>query len=130
MLSRTGEQLVGSALWYSQPFFSAERFIDSGLRIFQTQYVRDEGWEDVPEPGELHSDAADPSTHQSRGKKNKAPKRGLLDAMTVPGSTFMDALERFETITVFANALSDVTVPYRTGAIEEVDPFILKGTNV
>ena len=35
----------------------------------------------------------------------------------------MDALQKFPQISIYASAINDITVPYPTGAIEQLDPF-------
>ncbi|THV05529.1 DUF676-domain-containing protein [Dendrothele bispora CBS 962.96] len=49
--------------------------------------------------------------------------RPLLDIMSDPDFVFYQALARFQTIRIYANATNDRTVPYVTAAIETEDPF-------
>ncbi|KAF7308797.1 DUF676 domain-containing protein [Mycena kentingensis (nom. inval.)] len=55
--------------------------------------------------------------------------RPLLEVMSDPDRIFYKALESFETIRIYANAVGDNTVPYVTAAIETHDPFISRATN-
>lgn len=48
---------------------------------------------------------------------------GLLEQMAKPDSVFLTGLRRFERVRFYANAVNDPTVPFRTGCIEELDPF-------
>lgn len=79
-------------------YFGAHLLSRTGEQI----YTIDEGW-------------------QSEGDERKI---GLLECMSRPGSIFIRALNRFEKINFYANAVNDVTVPFRTGCIEEWDPFV------
>lgn len=49
----------------------------------------------------------------------------LLGAMSQPTSNFVKALAAFRHVDFYANAVSDVTVPLRTGGVFEVDPWQL-----
>jgi hypothetical protein len=55
---------------------------------------------------------------------NETAKIGLLECMARPDSIFIRGLRRFEKVHFYANAVNDVTVPFRTGCIEEWDPFV------
>ncbi|KAL5508637.1 hypothetical protein ACEPAH_6256 [Sanghuangporus vaninii] len=50
-------------------------------------------------------------------------KRTLLETMADPDRVFYIALSMFENVTIYANAVNDLSVPYMTGAIESQDPF-------
>jgi hypothetical protein len=50
--------------------------------------------------------------------------RPLLQVLADPEQIFYKALALFPRITVFANAVNDITVPYVTAAIETHDPFV------
>ncbi|KAF7308798.1 F-box domain-containing protein [Mycena kentingensis (nom. inval.)] len=47
----------------------------------------------------------------------------LLCTLANPESAFCRGLALFENVSIYANAVNDVTVPYFTGAIEESDPY-------
>jgi len=79
-------------------------------RTGEQLYIRDSGWE------------SDNELHQHKQSSNL--KVGLIESMARPGSIFILALNRFQKITIYANAVNDMTVPFRTGCIEEWDPFI------
>ncbi|PWN48741.1 DUF676-domain-containing protein [Violaceomyces palustris] len=85
-------------------------------------YGIDSGWH-VDDLNDHPPDAEPTSNEPDQDQKFTS----LLEAMTEPTSSFWKALQLFERIDVYANAIADVTVPYRTGAIEEHDPFIVKG---
>lgn len=59
-------------------------------------------------------------------------KIGLLEYMSKPNTYFIRALNRFEKVHFYANAVNDMTVPFRTGCIELWDPFVEQedGVNV
>lgn len=48
----------------------------------------------------------------------------LLEALVHPAFSFLSALRSFERIDIYANAVADLTVSYRTAAFEEHDPFL------
>jgi hypothetical protein len=50
--------------------------------------------------------------------------RPLLLVLADPEQIFYKALARFPRVTIFANAVNDLTVPYVTAAIETHDPFV------
>ncbi|KZS90706.1 DUF676-domain-containing protein [Sistotremastrum niveocremeum HHB9708] len=50
--------------------------------------------------------------------------RSLLQVMSDERRVFMRGLKSFEKISIYANAVNDVTVPYVTAAIETFDPFV------
>ncbi|KAL1411241.1 hypothetical protein Q8F55_002192 [Vanrija albida] len=56
------------------------------------------------------------------------PKRGknrpLLAVLTDPESVYLAALRLFPSVTIIANGVNDLTVPYPTAAIADHDPFI------
>lgn len=58
---------------------------------------------------------------QAKGEKEKV---GLLEYMSKPNTYFIRALNRFEKVHFYANAVNDITVPFRTGCIELWDPFV------
>ncbi|PWN21474.1 DUF676-domain-containing protein [Microstroma glucosiphilum] len=47
----------------------------------------------------------------------------LLQAMSSPDSTFYKALCAFHHVDFYANAISDITVPFRTGGCMSLDPW-------
>ncbi|KAJ9090914.1 hypothetical protein QFC19_009339 [Naganishia cerealis] len=51
-------------------------------------------------------------------------ERPLLEVMSDPDEMFIKALNSFQRIDFFANAVQDYTVPYPTGAINYDDPFV------
>ncbi|UZJ54868.1 hypothetical protein CBS101457_004188 [Exobasidium rhododendri] len=83
-------------------------------RTGEQLYLLDSGWESDSEV-----DAHERITPASSSRS----KVGLVESMSRPGSTFIRALNRFKKVTLYANAVNDMTVPYRTGCIEEWDPF-------
>lgn len=82
-------------------------------RTGEQLYLLDSGWES---DNNLHQD------NSSSSFSNKV-KVGLIESMAKPDSIFIKALNRFQKITIYANAVNDRTVPFRTGCIEEWDPF-------
>ncbi|KAK0539743.1 hypothetical protein OC835_001005 [Tilletia horrida] len=78
-------------------------------------YLLDDGWHpsEQPEPSELDR-----------------PKRGVLEAMTIPGSTFMVGLNRFDRVVAYANATYDFPVAFRTASLFTSDPFISHGLSM
>ncbi|KAG9313033.1 heme peroxidase [Chiua virens] len=59
-----------------------------------------------------------------------SPKgRPLLDVLADPDHIFYQALLLFPNIRIYANAINDLTVPYVTAAIEEIDLFAEYKTN-
>lgn len=79
-------------------FFGARLLSRTGEQI----YGVDQGW-------------------QVEGEEGKV---GLLEYMSKPDTYFIRALNRFEKVHFYANAVNDVTVPFRTGCIELWDPFV------
>ncbi|KAG6829371.1 hypothetical protein H0H87_011607 [Tephrocybe sp. NHM501043] len=55
--------------------------------------------------------------------------RPLIEVMADPDRIFYQALQTFQRIRIYANAVADMTVPYVTSAIETEDPFVLYETN-
>ncbi|KDQ09775.1 hypothetical protein BOTBODRAFT_36765 [Botryobasidium botryosum FD-172 SS1] len=55
--------------------------------------------------------------------------KSLLETMSDKTSVFYEALTLFPQLTIYANAVNDVTVPYVTSAIELRDPFVTHETN-
>ncbi|KAG6864623.1 hypothetical protein C0991_008244 [Blastosporella zonata] len=55
--------------------------------------------------------------------------RPLIEVMADPDRIFYQALQSFQEIRIYANAVQDLTVPYVTSAIETEDPFALHETN-
>jgi len=47
----------------------------------------------------------------------------LLEFMAMPDSIFVQALQRFPNLAIYANAVNDLTVPYATASMSEEDPF-------
>jgi hypothetical protein len=78
-------------------------------RTGEQLYLLDSGWE------------SDDDLHQHKTSSNL--KVGLIESMARPDSIFIRALNRFDKITLYANAVNDMTVQFRTGCIEEWDPF-------
>jgi hypothetical protein len=78
-------------------------------RTGEQLYILDSGWE------------SDNELHQHKQTTNL--KVGLIESMARPDSIFIRALNRFQKITIYANAVNDMTVAFRTGCIEEWDPF-------
>lgn len=72
-------------------------------------YGRDHGWQE---------------DHQEPSSSKKA-KITLLEAMARPESNFYKALANFRNVDFYANALSDLTVPLRTGGVMDRDPWKL-----
>ncbi|KAG6868194.1 hypothetical protein C0993_006407 [Termitomyces sp. T159_Od127] len=58
-----------------------------------------------------------------------ASGRPLIEVMADPDRVFYRALQSFQHIRIYANAVHDMTVPYVTSAIEIEDPFALHETN-
>ncbi|KAH7890808.1 putative serine esterase-domain-containing protein [Phlebopus sp. FC_14] len=53
-----------------------------------------------------------------------SPKgRPLVEVLADPDRIFYQALLLFRNVTIYANAINDLTVPYVTAGIEAVDPF-------
>ena len=88
-------------------------------RTGEQLYLLDTGWESE-EDIERHKASA------STGKL----RVGLIESMSRPGSTFIRALNRFDKVTFYANAVNDMTVAFRTGCIEEWDPFHERHGNI
>lgn len=63
-------------------------------------------------------------------RKKGEIKRGLLEMMALPDSVFMFALGKFKHTIIYANGVNDITVPFRSGAFELDDPFLLEGTKM
>lgn len=82
-------------------------------RTGEQLYLIDSGWESE----------ADIEQHVRSSAKGKV-KVGLIECMSRPDSSFIRALNRFKKVTVYSNAVNDITVPFRTGCIEEYDPFL------
>ncbi|KAG6861328.1 hypothetical protein C0995_001307 [Termitomyces sp. Mi166 len=61
--------------------------------------------------------------------KWSASGRPLIEVMADPDRIFYQALQSFQHIRIYANAVHDITVPYVTSAIEIEDPFALHETN-
>lgn len=76
-------------------------------RTGEQLHCLDRGWESA------HS-----MTHECKDNA-----MGLLEHMSLPDSVFIRGLRRFERVRFYANAVNDPTVPFRTGCIEEFDPF-------
>ena len=75
-------------------------------------YLADRGW--IPPT----------STAEGHGGQ-EAEGLCLIEALSDPRFNFIAALRLFERIDVYANAVADLTVSYRTAAFEEHDPFLL-----
>ncbi|SJX63696.1 uncharacterized protein SRS1_14447 [Sporisorium reilianum f. sp. reilianum] len=73
-------------------------------------YLADRGW--VP-----------PSSNSEDNGKDEG--LCLIEALSDPRFTFLTALRTFERIDIYANAIADLTVSYRTAAFEPHDPFLL-----
>ncbi|KDN44875.1 DUF676-domain-containing protein [Tilletiaria anomala UBC 951] len=106
----------------NSPFGKLVHYVGGQIlsRTGKQLYAIDEDWG-------THGDSQ--ALHDSEHAKC-VEQRGLLEAMSEPGSVFMKALGSFKHVIVYANSLSDLTVPFRTGAIEFDDPFLLEGTTV
>ncbi|KAG5731546.1 putative lipase [Termitomyces sp. T112] len=61
--------------------------------------------------------------------KWSASGRPLIEVLADPDRIFHQALQSFQHIRIYANAIHDITVPYVTSAIEVEDPFALHETN-
>ncbi|KAG6807868.1 hypothetical protein H0H92_006163 [Tricholoma furcatifolium] len=61
--------------------------------------------------------------------KWSATGQPLIEVMADPGRVFYQALQRFQQMRIYANAVQDITVPYVTSAIEIEDPFALHEKN-
>ncbi|KAG6828736.1 hypothetical protein H0H92_006924 [Tricholoma furcatifolium] len=61
--------------------------------------------------------------------KWSATGRPLIEVMADPDRVFYQALQRFQHVRIYANAVQDLTVPYVTAAIEIEDPFALHEKN-
>lgn len=59
----------------------------------------------------------------SKSKSASKTKTTLLEAMSRRDSRFVAAILRFKHIDLYANAVSDITVPIRTGALMSLDPW-------
>ncbi|KAJ9113624.1 hypothetical protein QFC22_005932, partial [Naganishia vaughanmartiniae] len=57
-------------------------------------------------------------------KYSEQDERPLLEVMSDADEIFIKALNSFQRIDFFANAVQDYTVPYPTGAINYDDPFV------
>ncbi|KAG6914058.1 hypothetical protein DXG01_002735 [Tephrocybe rancida] len=55
--------------------------------------------------------------------------RALIEVMADPDRIFYQALQTFQQIRIYSNAINDMTVPYVTSAIEIEDPFAQHETN-
>ncbi|KAJ4469573.1 DUF676-domain-containing protein [Lentinula aciculospora] len=66
------------------------------------------------------------ATSDGDGESNIIAGRPLLDILSDPSPNlpFYNSLTLFKQIRIFANAVNDLTVPYVTAAMEEVDPFV------
>ncbi|SPO27661.1 uncharacterized protein UTRI_04302_B [Ustilago trichophora] len=96
-------------------------------------YLADSGW--VPpkatdnEASSIASSAQSSNTEQqdraSSTSQTKQANKGLclIEALSDPRFTFLSALRQFSRIDIYANAIADLTVPYRTAAFEPHDPF-------
>lgn len=47
----------------------------------------------------------------------------LIEVLAEPNTSFVKALNAFEKVTIYANALNDRTVPYPTAGLTSDDPF-------
>ncbi|KAH8930249.1 DUF676-domain-containing protein [Atractiella rhizophila] len=59
--------------------------------------------------------------------KSEGKSLPLLEVMSEPGTSFHTALSRFRHISIYANAVNDMTVTFPTGSIEETDWFAAAG---
>lgn len=96
-------------------------------------YLADSGW--IPpkatnaEPSSTSSSAQSSTAEQqdraSSPSQAKQANQGLclVEALSDPRFTFLCALRQFSRIDIYANAIADLTVPYRTAAFELDDPF-------
>jgi hypothetical protein len=102
-------------------FGKAANYIGGRLlsRTGRQLYLLDSGWESDEDHRQMRSSSS-----------SSLAKVGLIESMSRPESTFIKALNRFNNITLYANAVNDTTVPYRTGCIEEWDPFLGNQGNV
>ncbi|CAO1630156.1 unnamed protein product [Parajaminaea phylloscopi] len=98
--------------WFSQVAAAVgSRFLG---RTGQQLYLRDNGWD---------TSASSPSPSSlPRGRRPKS-KATLLEALADPASNFIKGLQMFQHTRIYANAVSDPTVPFRTGALMDVDPW-------
>ncbi|PWY98204.1 DUF676-domain-containing protein [Testicularia cyperi] len=103
-------------------FSKFAKYVGSNMlgRSGRQLYLADRGWT---------TDSGHPDSN-AMGKLSKSERqRGLclLEAMADERFSFMKGLRRFERIDIYANAIADLTVNYRTAAFEEHDPFIVPG---
>ncbi|KAL9932779.1 hypothetical protein V8E36_008478 [Tilletia maclaganii] len=91
-------------------FIGARALSRTGEQLF----LKDSGWEAIDEPA-------------TQGKR---PSRGLIEAMSTPDSLFLSSLQRFQKVVFYANAVNDPTVPFRTAALYDEDPFLLDGLQI
>lgn len=77
-------------------------------------YLVDRDW-NPPTP------ASSPSSSDTG--KEEPEGMSLIEALSDPRFTFIKALGQFQRIDIYANAIADLTVAYRTAAFEPLDPF-------
>ncbi|EPQ30094.1 uncharacterized protein PFL1_02211 [Pseudozyma flocculosa PF-1] len=99
----------------------------TGLQL----YMKDSGWSRANIDADGTAAAAAAIAHDETYAPNKHSQSeqgvGLLEAMSEPGSVFVRALASFNRVDFYANAIADMTVPYRSAAVEEHDPFVVPG---
>ncbi|KAJ9479946.1 Lipid droplet phospholipase 1 [Pseudozyma hubeiensis] len=84
-------------------------------------YLADRGW--VPPPAASSTN----STEETLTPDESDADSGLclVEALSDPRFNFITAMRLFSRIDIYANAVSDLTVSYRTAAFEPHDPFLL-----
>ncbi|KAE8215905.1 hypothetical protein CF327_g877 [Tilletia walkeri] len=90
-------------------------------RTGEQLFLQDSGWEGMEDSN---------ATSESQNRSDRSASRGLIEAMSIPDLPFMAALQRFEKVVIYANAINDPTVPFRTAGIFPSDPFVVEGLHV
>lgn len=112
-----GVTLTGSTFSKVAKYVGSRSLGRSGKQL----YLADRGW---------ISSSASPSTAEpgasvhSRASEDGDEGLCLIEALSDPRFSFLRALRLFNRIDIYANAVADLTVSYRTAAFEPHDPFV------
>ncbi|SNX85940.1 uncharacterized protein MEPE_04649 [Melanopsichium pennsylvanicum] len=97
-------------------------------------YLADRGWippsstsDNTPSnssPPASSSDALTSNAHAHAHAESQEGGMCLIEALSDPRFTFHRALRLFSRIDIYANAVADLTVPYRTASFSPHDPFV------
>lgn len=82
-------------------------------------YLADRGWK-----ADSHLSTQETPKH-AHAQSDEDEGLCLIEALSDPRFNFITAMRLFSRIDVYANAVADLTVSYRTAAFEAHDPFVL-----